>query len=113
LLDCETKELSDEELIELEAQRVVAEKAREEEEDEPEKKFTAKGLSILFRNGLKLSPVLKQWTLMWNDSQRLNVSFKMLCIVIVRNMKKKKKHCSIKAQHVPHQENISYLNPRT
>jgi hypothetical protein len=23
------------------------------------------------------------------------------------------KNCSNKAQHVPHQENISYLNPRT
>jgi hypothetical protein len=36
--------------IELEAQRVVAEKAREEEDkgEEPEKKFTAKGLSDSF-----------------------------------------------------------------
>lgn len=51
LLDCETKDLSDEELIELEAQRVAQEKAREEEEkeeEEPEKKFTAKGLSDSF-----------------------------------------------------------------
>jgi hypothetical protein len=26
---------------------------------------------------------------------------------------KKERNCSNKAQHVPHQENISYLNPRT
>ena len=50
MLDCETKELLDEEFIELEAHRVAEEKAREEEkeEDEPEKKFTAKGLSDSF-----------------------------------------------------------------
>jgi hypothetical protein len=43
------KNFSDEELIELEARRVVEEKAREEEEKEgkPEKKFTAKGLKTL------------------------------------------------------------------
>jgi hypothetical protein len=41
--------------------------------------------------------------------QRLNVSFKMLCVVIVRYMKKNRN----KAQHVPHEEHISYLNSRT
>jgi hypothetical protein len=57
--------------------------------------------------------IINKWTLMSNNSQRLNISFKMLCVVIVRYMKKKETNCSNKAQHVPHQENISYLNPRT
>jgi hypothetical protein len=38
----------------------------------------------------------------------MNVSSKMLCVVIVRYMKKKETNYSNKAQHVPHQENISY-----
>jgi hypothetical protein len=37
----------------------------------------------------------------------------VLCVVIVRYMKKKETNCSNRAQHVPRQENISYLNPRT
>jgi hypothetical protein len=37
----------------------------------------------------------------------------VLCVVIVKYMKKKKEtNSSNKAQQVPHQENI-YLNPRT
>jgi hypothetical protein len=37
----------------------------------------------------------------------------VLCVVIVRYTKKKETNCLNKAQHVPPQENISYLNPRT
>jgi hypothetical protein len=38
---------------------------------------------------------------------------RMLCVVFVRYMKEKETNCSNKAQHVPHQGNIFYLNPRT
>jgi thioredoxin reductase len=116
LLDCETKELSDENLIELEAQRVVAEKAREEKEkeEEPEKKFTAKGLSDSFS---QLNKALASFEAMDPNVERFTKVKRIIqdavCCYHDKYEKRKETDCSNKAEHVPHQENISYLNPRT
>jgi hypothetical protein len=48
-----------------------------------------------------------------HKKNKLIINQNFLCVVIVRYIKKKEANGSKKAQHVPHQENISYLNPRT
>jgi hypothetical protein len=47
------------------------------------------------------------------DDGRPEDTARQLRVVVLRYMKKKETNCSNNDQHVPHQENIYYLIPRT